>query len=117
MKPNERSDTRYGGILELGPREYTLDDFYSLPLDKLDRFVCLKECDVSIPNDNETIESSDEDDEYDDDDDDAESNEDDGEETMDMETARDRQHITDVQGDSASTKTEVCSTNARLSLV
>lgn len=32
----------YGGIFESKEREYTLDDFYSLPLDKLDRFVCLK---------------------------------------------------------------------------
>lgn len=32
----------YGGIFESKDREYTLDDFYSLPLDKLDRFVCLK---------------------------------------------------------------------------
>ncbi|CAE6457105.1 unnamed protein product [Rhizoctonia solani] len=28
----------YGGIFERGSREYTLDDFYSLALDKLDRF-------------------------------------------------------------------------------
>lgn len=35
---------RYGGILENGPKEFTLDDFYTLQLDKLDRFNCLKEC-------------------------------------------------------------------------
>ncbi|KAH8115505.1 hypothetical protein DFH11DRAFT_1725742 [Phellopilus nigrolimitatus] len=28
----------YAGILEFDPREYTLDDFYALPLDKLDQF-------------------------------------------------------------------------------
>ncbi|KAK0491994.1 galactose oxidase [Armillaria luteobubalina] len=36
----------YGGIFERGSREYTLDDFYSLQLDKMDRYVCLKESGV-----------------------------------------------------------------------
>ncbi|KAH7102188.1 galactose oxidase [Auriculariales sp. MPI-PUGE-AT-0066] len=36
----------YGGIVERGAREYTLDDFYSLNLDKLERFECLRPCDV-----------------------------------------------------------------------
>ncbi|GAA5840259.1 hypothetical protein JCM3766R1_001441 [Sporobolomyces carnicolor] len=34
----------YGGILEAGDREYTLDDFFTLDLTKLDRYNCLKEC-------------------------------------------------------------------------
>ncbi|SCV74046.1 BQ2448_6478 [Microbotryum intermedium] len=34
----------YGGILEAGDKEYTLDDFFTLQLDKLDRFNCLREC-------------------------------------------------------------------------
>jgi hypothetical protein len=34
--------TSYGGIFERGSREYTLDDFHSLALDKMDRYVCLK---------------------------------------------------------------------------
>ncbi|BGP56211.1 hypothetical protein JCM8202_002102 [Rhodotorula sphaerocarpa] len=33
----------YGGILEAGNREYTLADFHSLNLDKLDRYSCLRE--------------------------------------------------------------------------
>ncbi|GAA5977570.1 hypothetical protein JCM11641_006867 [Rhodosporidiobolus odoratus] len=33
----------YGGILEAGNREYTLADFHSVALDKLDRFKCLRE--------------------------------------------------------------------------
>ncbi|GAA5911012.1 hypothetical protein JCM6882_006748 [Rhodosporidiobolus microsporus] len=33
----------YGGILEAGNREYTLADFHSLNLDKMDRFKCLRE--------------------------------------------------------------------------
>ncbi|KAG6370868.1 galactose oxidase [Boletus reticuloceps] len=48
----------YGGIFELGTREYTLDDFYTLQLDKLERFVCLKPSGVVIPT--EAEESSDE---------------------------------------------------------
>lgn len=68
--------TSYGGIFEKGSKEYTLDDFHSLQLDKLDKFVCLKESMVSIP-DGEEESSSDEDDddeegEDSDDDDEAE---------------------------------------------
>lgn len=48
----------YGGIFELGAREYTLDDFYMLQLDKLERFVCLKPSGIVIPT--EAEESSDE---------------------------------------------------------
>ncbi|KAL8290639.1 hypothetical protein RQP46_002897 [Phenoliferia psychrophenolica] len=36
----------YGGILEAGSKEYTLDDFFTIQLDKLDRFTCLKECKI-----------------------------------------------------------------------
>lgn len=68
----------YGGILELGPREYTLDDFYSLALDKLDRYVCLKPCDVVLPKEGEEIESSEDDDDDDDDGDDDDDEEDGG---------------------------------------
>lgn len=61
----------YGGIYERGPREYTLDDFYTLQLDKLDRYVCLKESDVVVPPEGEEVSSSggdDDDDESGDDD-------------------------------------------------
>jgi hypothetical protein len=51
----------YGGIYERGSREYTLDDFYLLQLDKLDRYVCLKESGVVI-GDNEESSSDDDDD-------------------------------------------------------
>ncbi|CCF53516.1 hypothetical protein NDA11_005100 [Ustilago hordei] len=36
----------YGGIFESGNREYTLDDFYTLDLTKLDRFNCLQSCPI-----------------------------------------------------------------------
>lgn len=37
----------YGGIVEAQEREYTLDDFYTLQLDKLERYTCLKECNIA----------------------------------------------------------------------
>lgn len=61
----------YGGIYERGSREYTLDDFHTLQLDKLDRYVCLKESAVLIPPEGEEVSSSG------DDDDDDESGDDD----------------------------------------
>merc|ERR1711939_438279 len=62
----------YGGLFESGAREYTLDDFYTLQLDKLDRFECLKEAteDDKMEWKGSDSESGDEDDDDDDDDDD-----------------------------------------------
>lgn len=60
---------RYGGIFERGSKEYTLDDFYALPLDKMDKYLCLKKSDVVIPIEGEEESSSDEDDDEDDDED------------------------------------------------
>ena len=62
----------YGGIFERGSREYTLDDFYSLNLEKLDRFQCLKQSNIIIEDKESSSESSD-DDEDDEDDDDSDS--------------------------------------------
>lgn len=62
----------YGGIYETGDREYTLDDFYTIDLSKMNKVVCLKEC----PIDNLEWHSSDEEDE---DDDDEEEDEQEGE--------------------------------------
>ncbi|KAK0449028.1 galactose oxidase [Desarmillaria tabescens] len=59
----------YGGIFEKGSREYTLDDFYSLQLDKMDRYVCLKESGVVIVEGDDESSSDSEDDDGDDDDD------------------------------------------------
>ena len=65
----------------MGPKEYTLDDFYALPLDKLDRYVCLKPCGIELPREGDVLESSsDEDDDEEDDDEDDSSDEEDGEE-------------------------------------
>ncbi|KAF8522643.1 hypothetical protein BU17DRAFT_44591 [Hysterangium stoloniferum] len=60
----------YGGIFESHSREYTLDDFHALNLDKMDRYVCLKQSEVVIGADDES--SDDEDDDDDDGDDDGE---------------------------------------------
>src|SRR5260221_13403782 len=45
---------RYGGIFERGSHEYTLDEFYSIQLDKMDRFVCMKKSDIAIREDEES---------------------------------------------------------------
>ncbi|EIN11125.1 galactose oxidase [Punctularia strigosozonata HHB-11173 SS5] len=58
----------YGGIFESRRREYTLDDFYTIALDKMDRYICLKESGIHIPKEEEEESSSEEgDDESDDD--------------------------------------------------
>ncbi|KAF8814972.1 hypothetical protein BYT27DRAFT_6932497 [Phlegmacium glaucopus] len=51
----------YRGIYGRGSREYTLDDFYSLQLDEMDKYIFLKESDVGIPDGD--VESSSGDDE------------------------------------------------------
>lgn len=68
--------TSYGGIFERGSREYTLDDFHSLALDKMDRYVCLKKSDVIVPSEGDDVSSSGEED--DDDGDDSDEDEEDG---------------------------------------
>lgn len=76
----------YGGIVESQEREYTLDDFYTLQLDKLDRFTCLKECNIA---ELEWKESDDEDDEDSDSgsDDSSSDEEEEGEEQVEGEPA------------------------------
>ncbi|KAJ7063245.1 galactose oxidase [Mycena amicta] len=68
----------YGGIYERGKREYTMDDFYSIQLDKLERYSCLKKNEIVIAEDDEESSDDDdsEDDGEDDDDDDIEEEED-----------------------------------------
>ncbi|KAG5725207.1 Kelch domain-containing protein 4 [Termitomyces sp. T112] len=69
----------YGGIFEKGSREYTLDDFYSLQLDKMERYICLKESGLVIKEGDESS-SDDEDDEDDEDDDEDDEDDEQGEE-------------------------------------
>ncbi|KAG7097966.1 hypothetical protein E1B28_005276 [Marasmius oreades] len=77
----------YGGIFERGSREYTLDDFYSIQLDKMDKFTCLKESGVVIEEGDD--ESSDDDDEEDGDDDDDDDDDDEDEDGSDDESDQD----------------------------
>ncbi|SOV04354.1 uncharacterized protein UDID_02367 [Ustilago sp. UG-2017a] len=49
----------YGGIFESDNREYTLDDFYTLDLTKLDRFNCLQSCPIDALEWDESSSSSD----------------------------------------------------------
>ncbi|KAJ6596878.1 galactose oxidase [Mycena vulgaris] len=66
----------YGGIYERGKREYTLDDFYSIQLDKMERYTCLKESGIIIAEDDDSSSSEDDDeDDEDDEDDDPEEEE------------------------------------------
>jgi hypothetical protein len=61
----------YGGILETESREYTMDDFHTLNLEKLDRFTCLRASGLDEEEWNESDEDDDssgsEDDDNDDD--------------------------------------------------
>ncbi|KAJ3974343.1 galactose oxidase [Lentinula raphanica] len=69
----------YGGIFERGSREYTLDDFYSIHLDKMERFVCLKPSGIVIEEgDDESDEETEAGDEDEDEDDDDEYSDDEG---------------------------------------
>lgn len=78
----------YGGIFEQGAHEYTLDDFYSIVLDKMDMYTCLRESEVLIPEEEDDASSGeDDDDDEDEDEDDEDEDEythydDDGESTL-----------------------------------
>ncbi|KAJ7273698.1 hypothetical protein B0H12DRAFT_1319722 [Mycena haematopus] len=65
----------YGGIYEKGKREYTLDDFYSIQLDKLERYMCLKESRIVITEENDDSSSEDDSSNSEDDDDEEEDEE------------------------------------------
>lgn len=60
--------TRYGGVFESHSREYTLDDFYALQLDRMERYDCLKKSVVVIGNDDGSSSDGDEEEEEDDED-------------------------------------------------
>jgi len=48
----------YGGIHETAEREYTMDDFHTLDLSKMDRFQCLKACPIDNLEWNESASES-----------------------------------------------------------
>ena len=78
---------RYGGIYETDAREYTLDDFYTLNLEKRDGFVTLRASGI----DEEEWKGSDDEDGGDDDDD-----EDDEESSSDDEDDNDVEEMIDA---------------------
>lgn len=61
----------YGGVLEVGSREATLDDFYKIRLDKLERFECLRAAEIDFGDQVTESEGESDDDEADSDDSDA----------------------------------------------
>lgn len=69
----------YGGIHETADREYTMDDFYTLDLSKMDRYRCLKACPIDALEWNESESSDDGDDDDEDDSSSSSSDEDDKE--------------------------------------
>lgn len=71
------SHIRYGGIFERGSREITMDDFWSLALDKMDAYICLKPLTADVTSDGHES-SSDEEDGDDDEDEDSEEGDDAG---------------------------------------
>ncbi|GAA6027287.1 hypothetical protein JCM8097_002560 [Rhodosporidiobolus ruineniae] len=69
----------YGGILESGNREFTLADFHTLQLDKLDRYKCLRE-DLINAEEWHGSDSENDDDDSDDDEDASQSGDEEGDE-------------------------------------
>ncbi|KAF9366119.1 hypothetical protein BGX34_006120 [Mortierella sp. NVP85] len=75
----------YGGILEVRDREYTLDDFFSINLDKMNEYICLRQSEFesqlwlgeeSDDDDDEEGEDSEDDDDEDEDEENDEDDED-----------------------------------------
>ena len=75
----------YGGLVEMNDREITLDDMYTLDLQKLDGYSCVLESTASIQEWIEEEDDDDDDDDYEDDDED-----DDEEEYSDSEEEEER---------------------------
>ncbi|KAG0372311.1 hypothetical protein BGX24_000425 [Mortierella sp. AD032] len=94
----------FGGILEVKDREYTLDDFFSLNLDKMNEYICLRASEFESQL--WLGEESDDDEEGDDDeDDDEDEDEDDDEDEEDGEEGEDEEEeVAVVESSSASKK-------------
>lgn len=83
----------FGGILEVRDREYTLDDFFSLNLDKMTEYICLRQSEFEsqlwLGEESDDEEEGDEDD--DDDDEDEEEDEDDEDDDEDEDEKEDEE--------------------------
>ena len=93
----------YGGILEANAKEFCLDDFFSLQLDKLDKFTCHQKCDIA---ELEWKESDSEDDDDDDDDDDDSGSDSDSEESGDNDDESGSGSESEDDGDEKGTEVE-----------
>ncbi|KAI1319979.1 hypothetical protein EDD11_002310 [Mortierella claussenii] len=85
----------FGGILEVKDREYTLDDFFSLNLDKMTEYICLRESEFESQlwlgeesDDDEDEEDEEGESDEDDDDDDEEDEDEEEEDKVDEEAAK-----------------------------
>ncbi|KAF9272304.1 hypothetical protein BGZ68_002534, partial [Mortierella alpina] len=83
----------FGGILEVRDREYTLDDFFSLNLDKMTEYICLRQSEFEsqlwLGEESDDEEEGDEDE--DDDDEDEEEDEDDEDDDEDEDEKEDEE--------------------------
>ncbi|KAF9111143.1 hypothetical protein BGX27_005351 [Mortierella sp. AM989] len=93
----------FGGILEVKDREYTLDDFFSLNLDKMTEYICLRESEFEsqLWLGEESDGDEEDDDEDDDDDEDGEDDDDDDEEEDEDEEV---EEVEEVVAESSSKK-------------
>ena len=97
----------YGGIYEQGSREYTLDDFHSLQLDKMEKYVCLKESGVVIAEGDGESSSSDDDDEDGDSDEDEDDDEGEDEDVRNDEKDMDEYPELEVEEDDIMQETDL----------
>ncbi|GBE83977.1 Kelch repeat-containing protein [Sparassis crispa] len=89
----------YGGIFERGSREYTLDDFYALQLDKLDCYTCLKPSGILISAEGDDESSDDDEDDEDDENDEGEDDEEDEAEAETEEQRKGTETLQSPEGD------------------
>lgn len=97
----------YGGILEAQEKEYTLDDFWTLNMDKMTEYVCLKasEIDAQVWLGEESGDDDEDEEDGEEDDEDEESGEDDedmieeeeAEEVLEDEMEEDREEDRDIK--------------------
>jgi hypothetical protein len=94
----------YGGILEIEDKEYTLDDFWSINVDKMTEYTCMKSSELD-----EQVwlgEQSDDDDDEDDEDDEDEGEEDEDEENDEVASDNEEADNASVDGKAKSRKTK-----------
>ncbi|PWN29645.1 hypothetical protein BDZ90DRAFT_225927 [Jaminaea rosea] len=89
----------YGGIHETAEREYTLDDFHVLQLDKLERWISLRDCKIEGLEWNESDEESEDENDSDDSESESSSSDEDGGAQEGVEVASLHSHSEDEEAD------------------